>query len=491
MTILIMCNIGNSDLKADGQRPQRPRPDGEALWHTFADHHFELPIIAPCLDQIRRQHPDEPARLICFYTDQPENETTTRTDRSGVSMRDKDTLWFARIAVRIVQEQYAGWISEARAERIENRHGPDLNPSIYDEVFDAYAYLMGRLADRDASVCYVLTAGGIPACNFALQLHAIMVYAERCRFIYPPEGGRVTTLSIGEKMLQAFQRLNAIAALEQRNFPAALLGARGAQAAEWVIALLEYAVYREAFDFQRAQQAIERAERLASGTLREFCATLRDNLRRLSEDNDPAALLCEVAYSAEIAFRNGRYADMLGRIFRFQEGVLRLIVERYLGLPTNLSQEVREANLARYLEQIDANPALRSYLDQKTIDGKPLRYRDGPNRPVMQALLEFVRDGGARVDGTPFAPKKERERLGGVKAILDKLDGLAQLRNQSVIAHGFAGVSREAIAAVYKDGADQIMADLRKVLQLLDITAAAAPFDQIADRVRSELQRSV
>lgn len=91
----------------------------------------------------------------------------------------------------------------------------------------------------------------------------------------------------------------------------------------------------------------------------------------------------------------------------------------------------------------------------------------------------------------PSPPKKERERLGGVKAILDKLDGLAQLRNQSVIAHGFAGVSREAIAAVYKDGADQIMADLRKVLQLLDITAAAAPFDQIADRVRSELQRSV
>lgn len=491
MTILIMCNIGNSDLVANGQRPQRPRPEGEALWQTFANHHFELPIIAPCLDYIRRQHPNEPARLICFYTDQPESPATTRPDRFGTSLRDKDTIWFARIAARLAQERYAGWLVEARAERIENQRGPDLNPSIYDEAFEAYAYLMGRLADPDASFCYILTAGGIPACNFALQLQAIIVYAERCRFVYPPEGGRVTDLRIGEKMLESFQRINAIAALEQRNFPAALLGARGAKVAEWVLALLEYAVYREAFDFQRAQQAIEQAERLASGTQRAFCAELRDDLSRLSERNDPAALLCEVAYSAEIAFRNGRYADMLGRIFRFQEGVLRLIVERYLGLPTDFSQAVREANLARYLEQIDANPALRNYLEQKTIDGKPLRYRDGPNRPVMQALLEYVRDGGLRSDGKPFANKQERGRLGGVKALLDRLDSLAQLRNQSVIAHGFAGVSREAIDETYKDGADQIMADLREVLHLLGIVEAPSPFDRIAQQVRVELQRSV
>jgi hypothetical protein len=57
-----------------------------------------------------------------------------------------------------------------------------------------------------------------------------------------------------------------------------------------------------------------------------------------SKNNDTAALLREVAYSAEIAWRNGRYADMLGRIFRFQEGVLRWIVERYLGLPTDMSK---------------------------------------------------------------------------------------------------------------------------------------------------------
>ncbi|ACL26290.1 hypothetical protein [Chloroflexus aggregans] len=491
MTILILCNIGNSDLIADGQRPSRPRPEGQQLWDEFTAHRFELPIITPCLEYIRNRYSNEPARLICFYTDQPERPGTTRPDRFGVSLRDKDTIWFAHIAARLVREQFTDWIVEARPERIEGSQGADLNPSIYDEVFEAYAGLVARHNKPEVSTCYVLTAGGIPACNFALQLQASIAFAERCRFVYPPEGGRVTELRIGEKLQESFQRVNAMEALKHRNFPAALLSVRSAKMSEAIIHLLEYAVYREAFDFHRAQHTIALAERWASGELRDLCATLHDDLLPLINNKDAAALLREVAYSAEIAARNGRYADMLGRIFRFQEGVLRFVVERYLGLPTDMSKAVREANLASYLAQIDGNPHLHQYLEQKTIDNQPLRYRDGPNRPVMQAMLEFVSNGGLRADGPPFAHKKERERLAGVKALLDRLDRLAELRNQSVIAHGFAGVSQDTINEVYEGGVDKIIDDLRRVLYLLDIQQLQSPFELIADNVSKVLQRGV
>lgn len=490
MTILILCNIGNSDLIADGQRPSRPRPDGQLLWEEFTAHRFELPIITPCLEYIRNRYPNERARLICFYTDQRERPETTRPDRFGVSLRDKDTIWFAHIAARLVREQFADWIVEARPERIEGRQGADLNPSIYDEAFEAYAGLVARYSE-DVSFCYVLTAGGIPACNFALQLQASIMFAERCRFVYPPEGGRVTELRIGEKLQESFQRVNAMEALKRRNFPSALLSVRGAKMSEAIIYLLEYAVYREAFDFHRAQNAIALAERWASGELRDLCATLHDDLLPLINNKDAAALLREVAYSAEIAARNGRYADMLGRIFRFQEGVLRFVVEHYLKLPTDMSKAVREANLASYLAQIDGNPHLHQYLEQKTIDNQPLRYRDGPNRPVMQAMLEFVINSGLRADGTPFAVKKERERLAGVKAHLDRLDRLAELRNQSVIAHGFAGVSQETINEVYEGGVDKVMNDLHQILHLLGIDQPQSPFELIADNVSKVLQRGV
>ncbi|WP_448338303.1 hypothetical protein [Chloroflexus aurantiacus] len=488
MTILVMCNLGNSDLVADGKRPSKPRPEGEQLWRSFTEHQFELPIIEPCLRFIAGRHPADQLRLVCFYTDQPENPETTKPDRFGVSLRDKDTIWLAHIAQRLIREQFAGQVSEVEIVRIENSRGPDLNPSVYDEVFEAYAYLLQRFVNQQVDRCYILTAGGIPACNFALQLQAMIAFADRCHFIYPPEGGKVTELRIGEEMSKAFQRVNALNALDQRNFPAALLSARAAQVGEWIIALLEYAVYREAFDFQQAMQAGARAQRHSSGSIREFCRELQDDLQQLIR-NDAAALLREVAYSADIAYRNGRYADLLGRLFRFQEGVLRLIVEKYLGLPTDFSKEQREASLARYLEQIDGNPALRDFLDQRTLDGKPLRYRDGPNRPVMQALLEFVLNGGTRADGTPFATKKDRERLSGVRERLNRLDALAELRNQSVIAHGFAGVAREAIDSAYKGGADQIVPDLYKMIELLDSPVHESPFDRIAGKVQRELRR--
>lgn len=488
MTILVMCNLGNSDLNADSKRPSKPRPEGEQLWRSFTEHQFELPIIEPCLRFIIGRHPGDQLRLVCFYTDQPENPETTKADRFGVSLRDKDTIWLAHIAQRLIREKFAGQVSEVEIVRIENSRGPDLNPSVYDEVFEAYAYLLQRFVNQQVDRCYILTAGGIPACNFALQLQAMIAFADRCHFIYPPEGGRVTELRIGEEMSKAFQRVNALNALDQRNFPAALLSARAARVGEWIVALLEYAVYREVFDFQQATQAGARAQRHASGSIREFCRELQDDLQQLIR-NDAAALLREVAYNADIAYRNGRYADLLGRLFRFQEGVLRLIVEKYLGLPTDFSKEQRDASLARYLELIDGNPALRDFLDQRTLDGKPLRYRDGPNRPVMQALLEFVLNGGTRADGTPFATKKDRERLSGVRERLNRLDALAELRNQSVIAHGFAGVAREAIDSAYKGGADQIVPDLYKTIELLDNPVHKSPFDRIAETVQRELRR--
>lgn len=491
MNILIMANIGNSDLEVDGQRPKRARPDGEAILQRLAEHQIEFPILEPCLRHIQRQHPNETARLICFYTDQPETPPTTQPDRHGVSLRDKDTIWFARIAAQVLPERFAGWLHEVQPMRIEGSSGPDLNPSIYDEAFEAYGDLLRRSYDQTVDLCYILTAGGIPACNFALQLQSIIAYAERCRFIYPPESGRrVNELRIGEQMQSAIQRANAIAALKQYNFPSALISARAAQSSDWVIGLLEYAVYREAFDFKRALQSIEQTERRASGSTRELCADLRANLQQLSEQNDQAALLREVAYSAEIALRNGRYADMLGRIFRLQEGVLRLVVERYLELPTDMSRSVKETNLARYLEQIDANQALREYLDQKTIDDKPLRYRDGPNRPVMQALIEFVINGGVRNNGQPWN-KNVRERLKAVYHILQRFDRLSDLRNQSVIAHGFAGVSREEIDALYEGGAEKIVKDIGAMLKQLDVAEPESPFTKVVETVQSALQRGL
>lgn len=490
MSMLVYCNIGNSDLTADGQRPKLPRPDGSALWQGFAAHRFTLPIIEPCLQSLF-DHGLEIGRLVLFYTDQPENAQTNAPDRYGVSLRDKDTLWYANIAERLLRERFGARIASIDRVQVERGDGQAINPSLYDEAFDAYGALIARTYVPALTTCYVLMAGGIPACNIALQIQSLSAYGERCRFLYQPEGGQPYELRVGVQMQATFRRAAALEALAQYDFVAALRNVETLQLANTgLIALLRYACYREAFDFVRARVALADGLLQASGELRTFLATLQPDLLRLAERADTAMLLQEVYASAHMSFINGRYADFLGRVFRFQEAALRHLVESRLSLPTDMSPAVKDVNLAGFLQGIAESPALQAHLDAARIDGRPLRYSDGPNRPVMISIIEFITKGGGRSDGTPYLTTADQGRFVGLKKAMDKMSSLAELRNQSIIAHGYAGVSREELDRVYTGDAAGIIADMEKVITLSGIGQPRSPFAQIAEMAIQQLRRA-
>jgi hypothetical protein len=481
VTTLVLCNIGNSDLLADSNRPKLPRPEGKQLWQNFDSHSFNLPIIEPYLSQLIAEV-GQIERMLLFYTDQPETPQTSTLDRYGVSLRDKDTIWYARIAERLLRERFSPQIGDIDLIRVERGNGRMINPSLYDEAFDAYSDLITRSYMLGAD-CYVLMAGGIPACNVALQIQALSAYGGRCRFIYQPEGGVPYELRVGDQIQATFRRATALDALERRDFTTALRNIEAITTIDsTLIALLQYACYRESFDFTRARAALSLGVRQASGELRTFLASLQPDLTILEARTDIAALLREVYASATITFGNGRYADFLGRIFRFQEAALRHIVENRLVLPTDMSKPAKDVNLARYLAEIEANPQLKAHLDRQNIDGKPLIYNEGPNRPVMSAMLDYIVDDGTRADGEPYLGKAERGRFGEARKRLNKMNNLSELRNQSIIAHGFAGVSREALDAAYTGDASTILADMGKVMELIGIGKAISPFDQIAEQ---------
>jgi hypothetical protein len=486
MSTLILVNIGNSDLRADGKRIDRPRPDGQRLFEEYSDHTFALPIVEPCIREILR-HAKQIDRLILYITDQPDTAETRALDRYGVALRDKDTIWAGKIAARILGERYADQIAMIDIVAIERANGSAINPSMYDEAFDAYGELVGRSYTTGAD-CYVLMAGGIPACNTALQLQAISAYAGRCHTMYQPEGSVPYELRVGTQVLATFQRATAISALEQRHFAAALTLLDGI-AHPALIELVRYAHLRECFDFERAQQALEVALRAASGELRQFIQSLRGDLDNLMAREDIAALIHELVANAEIAYRNGRYADFLGRIFRFQEATLRAIIETKLGLPTDMSKEKEPINGPAFRAGIAANPALQALLDATKLGDKPLRY-DTPNIPTLQALLKYlVAPDSKNADGTAYFAKGKRERYEQAKKRLDKITGLSQLRNQSVIAHGFAGVSRELLATQYGSDPDGLVADLKDIMRFIDLPVPPSPFDTITDTVIAHLRR--
>jgi hypothetical protein len=492
MTTLLICNIGNSDLKVGTTRMHRPRSEGEQLWATFEQHAFELPIIEPCLRYLIDEQGDID-QLMMFYTDQPAKPETLALDRFGVSLRDKDTLWYAQIAERLVRERFSDRVKTMTRVRVERGNGKIINPSLYDEAFDAYGDLITRTYIPEVTACYVLMAGGIPACNVALQLQSLSAYGERCRFIYQPEGGTPYELRVSDQMQATFRRATALNALKQRDFATALRNVEALdqrQIDPALLPLLKYAHYRESFDFVRARQALADGLRAASGELRGFLNALKPDLDRLVDRADSAALLVEIYASAGITFGNARYADFLGRVFRFQEAALRYILESRMDMPTDMSPKAKPINLPRYLVLIEANSELKAYLEAAKIDGKPLRYTDGPNRPVMSAMLDFIVKGGKRADGQPYLKKDDQGRFAGLKKAMGQLDKLAELRNQSIIAHGYAGVSREELDRVYGGDAQQMLADMGKVLEMLGLGRVVSPFDRIADQAAEVLRHA-
>ena len=461
MSVILFANIGNSDLQIDGKRPQNPRVEGQAAFEHFAKHQFDLTIIEPCVREVLRDHATI-ARVVLFFTDQQATPESLQTDRYSVALRDKDTIWFAQIIARALEERFTGQVVSTTLVRTARTDGGQFNPSMPDEAFDVFGQLLPRFYGDSTEQAFVLMSGGLPACNNALQLHVLAYYGERCAMLYKPETKDPIEQRVGAQLQQVFQRNAALGALERQNFAAALALVESGAASPDVVALLRYATYREAFDFARAGVALREAMRLASGDMRMQIGELRGELDALDRHEMPA-LLRELALSARIAFTNERYADFLGRVFRFQEAALRYLIEKHLGISTDIGDDHE-----RFFMAVKANLALVEFLSTKTINDRPLHY-EMPTIPVLGAALEYMLKDGVRADGSSALNKHERGPLTGLREQLNKIERLSQLRNRSVIAHGFTGISREALEEASGGDARMALDVMQQVVQKLQI----------------------
>ena len=81
------------------------------------------------------------------------------------------------------------------------------------------------------------------------------------------------------------------------------------------------------------------------------------------------------------------------------------------------------------------------------------------------------------------ALKYESSSVERTVGIADNVDGLAQLRNDSIIAHGFKGVSEEDVIKAYKSGTP-LVEDLREgVGAALGKDLSTNPFVEFAEKL--------
>jgi len=486
MTVLLIANVGSRDVWLRGQdrSPYPTRPEGQKLLKRYDTVKDDLifPILDPCLDFILAQEGGQVDRLVLISTDQPTEGDASKRDKYGVPFRNKDTCYFARL----LKQRYddVRWPQQIR-EKIRT---PVVraNPALYDEMMVEYDPILRRLAEAGYDTCYVIAAGGTPACNTALLLQAVRYFGEGCRTVYLPEGGEPYELSIGRQMLDTFREATALDYLDACNFAAARPLLEKLRLEEGVLALARYAQYRLYFDFDSAQQTLIKGMRHSMGELRRFLDSLRHDLDPL-RDRHPDALLRELYFNARITFSQGRYVDFLGRMFRFEEGLARRIVEQEYSVGTHASEDK-----SAFVRFVEANPGLRAFVaaPERARNGQPLNYAR-MTIPVWMALIERLAVEGRAADTGPSLSSERRRAYGRIQAILQRIEKLSGLRNSSIIAHDYEPVSRRIVLDGYnRDSAAACdpITDMEAALQDMGIEIGPDPFERITEFLIQEIR---
>lgn len=440
--LLLVSTLGNRDILLDSQPiPQQSfRSTCEALLNTLKQNRSAVlsRLGAPILENIIRWILERHAN----FGDRPQLRVyLVASNQKDEHHRKTDTLPAAQLLQVWLPDTFGkDTIESVKLWRI------DTNPADYDETINFFRELITKRAVPDPhefAAIYLNPTGGTPALSFGLLTVLAPFLGEHTVVLYlPVHAERPTPLDVAATYRKYQALEDAQRALERYDFAHAAHLLRVAKADPPLYAFSEVLAYRLAFDFRRALYHLEETVIPASrDTLRALARREQDTLHRLLFDakaleqaREPVpdrypTLLVELYGSAWIAWEQERYADFLARVFRFEEALLRWAVEHCLRLPTGAERDDqgRPRSLHEFRAGIAADPELEQY-----VATSPFDLTRPPTRDLLRYLLAFP-----RLADHPIARTVREHSLA--------LDQLSQLRNRSIVAHGFAPVSREEI----------------------------------------------
>ena len=497
--VLILATLGTSDVRLDGERIRLTREEGEEILNSYDElsDRIDLPILRPCLNYIGAEggpevldHQGEGPVVGLYYSDQDEDEAEPRE-------RSKDTLFFAEIAKRKLHEMYpkSKKNKSLRLQKETNTAKDAVrlyyvpgSPSLYDRMYEFFKEFFGTGVDTegpDISVakewrCYVLPTGGTPAMSSMMLLRAVQHFGASCIQLYTSRDETVTEITFGDHIARSSSRRQFEEALEVLQFRAAAkISDEAPQDSSGTSAAARYAEYRLAFDFRRAwKQCREARKLLPEGRLRRRLARHLTAIQKLGAvqrmddegvpHRDQPLLIAEIFYNLEVKYRNGEFVDVLGRCFRLQEALLRWTVEEYTGIRTGKGE-----NFAGQQEAIAGVPGLETNLDSEDM----LNSERQISKAHLYTVVRHLKTEDAKLS------EEDRGRVERTVNIANKIDGLAQLRHKSVIAHGFKGVSEEDVIEAYKPDTP-LIEDLREGVGVaLGKDLSTNPFVELAEKL--------
>lgn len=471
MTAILIANIGNRDVAVARPAPipgavhpawnkdASRRGLGQALlenWEACRPH-LSLPILGKAVRYAREQSGTLDG-VVLVASDQ------SRSPDVAEAHLQQDTCELAPVVARLLIEGYGLPAGALTTWLVEH------SPADYGRMREFFRQRLPllRAAHPDATF-YLELSGGTPAMTSMLLAAGAEVLGLAARPLYVSEreeqpfpldlGRRLVADSLAGTIRASLEIDAYHAAARTVQDHAALL--RAYLPAGLLLAVLEYARQRINFNFEPAAAALAG---VAAGEWADEVAGLGAAL----QPDDPAWLLHEIVYNAEVKLRTGAYGDFLTRVFRFDEGALRHAASR---LGAKFVDKAGEADAdGEFLDPawLAAEPEVDAYLHSENAQ----RDQYGRVRTTRLALNWVV--GCLAGQHQDAEARRLRKRLG-------QIDKLSAVRNKSFAVHTFQGVSRQRIArALFESGAGGTGAEMEQVMALLREACALAtgrPFD--------------
>lgn len=466
MKAILLANVGNRDVKYHNEDIKPPRLYGKEYLERFdmVYVHLTFPIIEKGLKCIFAELNEIPLdQLILFYTDQNPDEVDEKHYQS-------DTLYFAEIIERLIHLQLSDKIRGVTKIKIPR------NPNDYDYTYDFFSRELEKIeSELKPDRVFLSPAGGIPACNMNLILQGSRIFTRRAVTLLIPENPEkpAKLQKLGDMINRENKRQILHRLLDEYNFGgvAETLEGETDATAKSLLALARMMQYRLFFDFKKAlDYANQIKPKLISdhssdgNTFDTWLKSQQELLRMLSKElhcnsfkipeerktdrfNLNRKILAEILANAFIKWYSHQYVDFIGRIFRLQEGLLRLFYEERTGNISNIGDDktLKKTLKNAYIEWLNsegkgfAEYAERKFSKENETMGKYL------SQKVLMLFLEYC--------------CQQEPELNEQLDIIYKIEHLSHLRNKSIIAHGNKPVTKEII--------NQICGEKNKILKTL------------------------
>ncbi|SMC29404.1 CRISPR-associated protein (Cas_Cas02710) [Clostridium acidisoli DSM 12555] len=376
---------------------------------------IDFPIIKSIIKKVEKVLENEKLQKIILIV----------TNQNDMQNNGKDTIYLGGIIEKLSIDKKLGIELDKSIENVEIvTCCTKLNPSDYDEMTRFYDEELRKEYDSDA--IFLNITGGTPAMSFGLLYNTSI--NSSCRVI-PFYTKQNTNTSVKFNICETFRKdddkSRICEFINKNDYMATKILLEkynkkyevSKNKYQTVLNMLKAAHSRIQFDFENASKYIESAEDYDSES-RNVCDEFINFLKQLVNKKNEY-LLNEVKNNAIYEYQNGAYTDFLGRIFRMQEDIYRSIL-----IYKNVLKKGEESGKVQFTrEELE-------YINSK-IKSKCMKHKPKIDIIYMNNKLKEILE--------------EKSKEYDLYSYCTKMNKLKQIRNNSVLAHGYEGVSKNKI----------------------------------------------